>query len=304
MLRSILILLSFAATIAAGGGATSNEVDSSSFWIHGAAASYDIPPFRQLQKIVGGEYANTSEFPWFAYSQVKIEQLNEAPIFSFCGGSFIHSDIAISAAFCVVDSIRNYPRDTTNITVELIVGLNITDLTYVSRHKVSEIIWPRSYVDFENDIVFYKLFNSTSIPPVPWNTDPSIPLVGDIGTAIGYGDTTRDGGLFSNTSLKADLSVISNAECRAEFGRLTFGRFVDESEVCAFTLGKSTCTGDLGGPIITQNGVLFGLYAGSYSFSGCDERPNVFTRVSSYDEMIASVSRDRRKRFYCALFLT
>ena len=287
MLRSILILLSFAATIAAGGGATSNEVDSSSFWIHGAAASYDIPPFRQLQKIVGGEYANTSEFPWFAYSQVKIEQLNEAPFFSFCGGSFIHSDIAISAAHCVVDLIRIYPRDTTNITVELTVGLNKTDGTYVSRHKVSEIIWPRSYGGFDNgidsDIVFYKLFNSTSIPPVPWNTDPSIPLVGDNGTAIGYGDTTRDGELPSNTSLKADLFVISNAECQKSFP------FVDESHVCTNTPGRDICYGDSGGPIITQSGVLFGVTSFGDP-NGCYATPSGFTRVSFYNDMIASVS--------------
>ncbi len=161
MLRSILILLSLAATIAAG-GATTIEVDSP-FLTHGD----DIPPLRQLQKIIGGEYANSSEFPWFAYSQIKIERLNEDTLFgSLCGSSFIHSDIAISAAQCVVDFIRDYPRDTTNITVELFVGLNRTARTYVSRHKVSEIIWPRSYVadsnGISNNIVFYKLFNSAS----------------------------------------------------------------------------------------------------------------------------------------------
>ena len=290
MLRFIYIL---AATIASAAGVSGNSIRAattpmveSSFSMNSASASNDIPPFRQLQKIIGGEYTNSSEYPWFAFSQITIEQLNEDPVSYACGSSFIHSDIVISAAHCVVDFIRDYPRDTTSISVDIFIGVNRANRTYESRYKVSDIYWPRSYIRgiglIAKDIVFYKIINSTSIPPVPWNTNPSIPLVGDIGTAIGYGRTTNDG-LSSNTSLKADISVISNAECRD-----TFAIVDDESHVCAFTPGKSACFGDSGGPIITQSGVLFGLT--SFGLFACDQGPSVFTRVSSYSDMIASVS--------------
>ena len=272
---------------------------SAAVTIHGnnATSSFGAPPvvpasFRQLQKIIGGEIVKSSEYPWFGASFIKVERLNEDPRSFICGSSFIHSDIVISAASCAVEFIRDNPRDTTKISIEIYVGLNRTNGTFDSVYEVTDIYWPRNYVTafdtVDNNIVFYKLSNSTSVPPLSWNTDPSIPSVGDIVTTFGFGRVANDG-LNSASLRKIDVSILSNAECRDIY---PFGfRFFDQSTLCTFTPGKFACAGDFGGPLVTQDGVLVGLTAFSRR-TGCDQGPQGFTKVSYYRDMIASVSRE------------
>ena len=249
-----------------------------------AATLYDTPLMlrsRNLQKIIGGETAGEGEFPWFGLIVTTVPQRFQDPLNFACGGSFIHSDIVISTAGCVVEDIRANPR--ANILVNIYVGYDGSDGTFDSVYEVSDIYWPRSYSFPDNDIVFYKVTNPTSATPVSWNTDPLIPSVGDIGTTIGYGDTTNNG-LASDTLQKVNISVISNEECG-----VLLNATIEDSQVCAFTQGKSTCLGDGGGPFLTQTGEIFGL-ASFLPIDRCDPGPSGFTRVSSFSDMIASVS--------------
>ena len=251
-----------------------------------AASSYADTPLmlrsRNLQKIIGGETAGEGEFPWFGYTRFNVPRRFQDPLIFDCGSSFIHPDIAVSAASCVVELIRNYPR--ANILVDIFEGYDGSDGgTYESVYEVSDIYWPQGYSFPENDIVFFKILSSTSVTPVSWNTDPLIPLVGDVGTAIGYGDTTNNGPA-SDTLQKVNISVISNEECG-----VLLNATIEDSQVCAFTQGKSTCLGDGGGPFLTQTGEIFGL-ASFLPIDRCDPGPSGFTRVSSFSDMIASVS--------------
>lgn len=241
-----------------------------SLMIRGDAALYEERP-----KIIGGEEASSDEFPWYGYTIITVKRPFKFNRVNGCGSSFIHPDIVISAAHCVINFIRDYPDSDINVKVYL--GYDGSDGTYDSVYEVSDIYWPQSYSFPENDIVFYKILGSISVPPVSWNTDPFIPLVGDNGTALGHGFTTN-GGPNADILRKVNISVISNEECGN----------VGSSIVCTYTPGQSTCYGDSGGPIITQTGVLFGLT--SFGSQFCVEGPGGFTRVSSFSGMIASVS--------------
>ncbi len=297
MLRFVILMQLFAATVAAvtvhGNSTTSSfgaPLEAPQWLTHGASTEIP-PPFRQLQKIIGGEILNSSEYPWFGSTIIRVERLNEEPQNFICGSSFIHSDIVISTASCAVDFIRGNPRDTTKISINVYVGYNRSDFSYDRVYEVTDIYWPRSYVGtfdtVDNDIVFYKLTNSTSDPPLTWNTDPLIPSVGDIVTTFGFGRVANDG-LTSSSLQKIDVSILSNAECRDVY---PFGfRFFDQSSICTFTPGKAFCLGDLGGPLVTQDDVLVGV-ASFVRRTGCDQAPQGVTKVSYYRDMIASVSR-------------
>jgi trypsin len=238
----------------------------------------DTQPFPY---IIGGEIAGNNEFPWFGRTDIT---LFDGIFFysSSCGGSLIHEDIVVSAVHCIVDEVRDNPSVSFSINFNL--GANEFDGSDGIVYEVTNIYWPTAYSFPFNDIVFYKLSVSTSVRPVSWNSNPSIPSVGDVGTAAGFGRTSNDGEQ-SPILLKADLPTISNADCD-EFYR----DFDGESMTCTFEQGQSTCQGDSGGPIVTQSGVLFGLTSFG-PINGCDTGPTGFTRVSFFSDFIAAVGQ-------------
>ena len=237
---------------------------------------------RRRNRIIGGETAASGEYPWFGLTIITIDRHLFGTISVGCGSSFIHSDIVMSAAHCIVDAIRVFPR--ANIQVEIYAGWS--EGTYDSVYQVSDIYWPRSYAfpKAGDDLVFYKVTSPTSVTPVSWNTDPAVPSVGENGTAIGHGQTVS-GGPTSNTLQKTKISVITNAECGAYFNQT-----IDSWGVCAFTPGQSLCLGDSGGPMLTPSGILFGVNSFVLYPNECDQGPSGFVRVSSYTDMLASVS--------------
>lgn len=149
--------------------------------------------------------------------------------------------------------------------------------------------------DQTTTLFFYKLVvptgNSTSVAPATWNTDPSIPSVGDVGTVVGYGTSTREGP-FSPFLLKVDLTTVSTAECRDSFLPIIGFALLEKSMVCTRTEGKGICVGDAGAPILNSSGVIYGLSSFLSFRNGveCDQSASVFTRVSSFSDMIESVS--------------
>ena len=229
--------------------------------------------------IVGGEPAEDDEFPWFGRTDITFFTDSDSVGFS-CGSSLIHSDIAVSAAHCVVDAIREYIGYSYTITFNL--GATSYSGSDGIELQVENIYYPKDYDFPENDIVFYKLRTATDVTPVLWNTNPLIPLRGDIGTAIGFG-LTSDNGDESSILLKVDLPAITNLECSQYFN-------VPDSITCSYAEGegKDICQGDSGGPIVTQDGVLYGIT----SFSGkiCATRPSGFTRTSYFSDFMTKVS--------------
>jgi Trypsin len=247
--------------------------------LEGSNVTDNLKKNNSVPYIIGGVPANENEFPWFGRTTVTYYNSFGFPEGSFsCGASLIHSDIAISAAHCVVDTLRENPDY--SFTIEFNLGANEYFGSDGIVFDVERIVYPTSYDFPTDDIVYYKLGTSSNVDPVPWNTDPSIPSVGDIGTAIGFGDTS-DFGENSPILLKVDLPAISVTQCEQTY-------FVPDSITCTYIPGKSTCQGDSGGPIITRNGEVYGLTSFG-SVEGCSKGPTGFTRTSYFGEFTSQV---------------
>jgi secreted trypsin-like serine protease len=255
---------------------------------HGYEADHandDTLYHRHLQRLFGGVNATDGEFPFFGRAFINSET-SEGRVATACGGSLIHEDIVMTVG-CTVSEIRD--PDVTSVTVQFNLGGNLKDGSDSTVYQVSDVVWPRNFGYPDNDIAFFKLSNSSSVTPVAWNTDPSIPAVGDVGTVIGFGFTTIEGPT-SPFLLKLDLPIISASECRSLTRIGGFTLIEPTKMVCAYTPGKSTCNGDSGGPILTPSGVVYGM--DSFVSDGvCGSGASVFTRVSAYSDMIESVSR-------------
>ena len=234
-----------------------------------------------IPAIIGGTPAGNNEFPWFGRTEiVTADSFGNFNIGS-CGASLIHRDIAVSAAHCIVDSIR----DGYDFAITFYLGANEYDGTDGIELEVASAVYPTNY-DFPiNDMVFYKLQTATNVNPVSWNNNALTPLDGDVGTAIGFGLTSDDGD-ESSILLKVDLPAITTSECINFYGP----DGVPDSITCVFDedLEKSICQGDSGGPIITENGVLYGVT--SFSGTTCGATPSGFTRTSFFTDFMSKVS--------------
>ncbi|KAJ3338200.1 hypothetical protein HDU93_009860 [Gonapodya sp. JEL0774] len=126
----------------------------------------------------------------------------------------------------------------------------------------------------------------TDIPPVPMNTDPAIPAVGDFSNAIGWG-LTNVGGITGNQTTPDTLQGVTlfannNFDCEWFFGLATTTR----TKIGCIMGGVNTagvqtavCQGDSGGPHLV-GGLLWGIT--SFGPNPCDKpnTPAVVTRVS------------------------
>ncbi|XP_046638363.1 trypsin-1-like isoform X2 [Daphnia pulicaria] len=91
----------------------------------------------------------------------------------------------------------------------------------------------------------------------------------------GWG-TTSFGGSLSSTLLKANVTILANSKCAAQYG----STFVGANMLCAAAPGTDTCQGDSGGPVIV-NGVVVGIT--SFGVGCADPKyAGVYTRVSTY----------------------
>ncbi|KPJ05399.1 Serine protease 3 [Papilio xuthus] len=103
--------------------------------------------------------------------------------------------------------------------------------------------------------------------------------------AAGFG-LTRDGGAISNSQAlsHARLQVITNAACRNTYGSAV----VVSSTLCVSGANRiSTCSGDSGGPLTTDDRrTLIGITSFG-SDSGCQRNlPAGFARVTSFNSWI------------------
>ncbi|EFX73011.1 hypothetical protein DAPPUDRAFT_110246 [Daphnia pulex] len=83
-------------------------------------------------------------------------------------------------------------------------------------------------------------------------------------------------GNLSSTLLKANVTILANSKCAAQYGTT----FVGANMLCAAAPDTDTCGGDSGGPVIV-NGVVVGIT--SFGVGCADPKyAGVYTRVSTY----------------------
>jgi secreted trypsin-like serine protease len=226
-------------------------------------------------RIVGGMLASRGQFPW----QVEVRN---TVTFGFCGGSVIAPAAILTAAHCVDDASAS--------SIRVVAGVLRLDETGQTR-GVSQINvhkdWDR---DINNDIAVLELSSPVTlggdvaaIAPLT-SAQGSLVAPGQMTRVSGWGSTVENG-TVSNDLRFADVPVVSQTECAADYAP---GSIINANRhLCAgfASGGVDSCQGDSGGPLVVRDGSGVFFQAGIVSFgNGCARPgfPGVYTRVSNY----------------------
>ncbi|EDW10692.1 trypsin iota [Drosophila mojavensis] len=236
-----------------------------------------LSPDLRLGRIVGGDSLPIHNAPWQVSIQLSAQHI--------CGGVIYSKDIIITAAHCVEQ------KSVTLLQVR--VGANQHNsggsLYPIASYKVHE-----SYDDqlLHYDIALLRLATqlnySLSVKAIALAS--SSPAAGSSVSVSGWGYTGQNGSTSFASSLQlVQLLVIDRAECAsAKYG---YGwDFVGVEMICASAADKDACTGDSGGPMVSQ-GLLAGIVSWGY---GCAQTnyPGVYVDVAVLRHWIVKTAND------------
>ncbi|XP_046403674.1 chymotrypsin-1-like [Ischnura elegans] len=230
-------------------------------------------------KITGGEHATPGRF--YYQAGLNIDNSN------FCGATIIHESYVLTTASCV------YGGQTFTVYVG---DIKLKSGQSVSSHEaiIHEKYDPNG---FSYDIALIHLpnpltFNDRTIDKI--NLPPNANFFNNIATISGWG--TCEGVGLTSTLLFAQVSMISNEDCKASYGDL-----ITDSHICAQPIHEGSlnnqgiCHGDLGGPLVAmydiENTRIEMALAGISAFindRGCGVGPDGYTRVSTFVDWIKS----------------
>lgn len=232
------------------------------FFARGGLAN---PPSARSERIVGGSELSIYNAPWQVSIQVSARHV--------CGGAIYSKDIIITAAHCV---------DSTSVTLMKVrVGANHHNsggsLIPVASYTIHEHYNQKlNYYDIALVRLATQLTYSLSVKSI--GLASVSPKSGSDVSVSGWGFTEESGATgFANSLQVAQLQVIDRNECAsAKYG---YGwDFVGEEMICAASDSKDSCTGDSGGPMVSER-LLAGIVAWGF---GCARAnyPGVYVDVS------------------------
>jgi trypsin len=223
-----------------------------------------------------------------------------------CGATLIYEDIMLSAAHCD-GAFTDYKFFAFHPPVVRIGAKRFDGNDAIDTVEIAAILPHPDYRSAEKgDIMLIKLKRPSTAPIAKWNDDSSVPEDGETLMAIGFGQIAANKGLPDNL-LQTDVQVYGYEKCRAkheeaedECRRTLFppnlcrrddsvSDFADENFICTGTLegGKSTCSGDSGGPLFDRNGTIVGVTSWRKDGPcGLADLPSFKTRVSNYADFI------------------
>ncbi|XP_045541383.1 collagenase [Papilio machaon] len=229
-------------------------------------------------RIVGGSTVNNiQEYPFMGGLVISLTTGQT----SVCGSSLLSATKLVTAAHCW----RTHNSQARQFTVVLGSTRLFSGGTRVNTNRV-EMHGSYNMNTLANDIAMITINrvnlnnNINSIALASGNND----YAGSWARAAGFGLTRDGGGISNNQALShARVQVITNDVCRR-----TFGNVIQSSTLCiSGANGISTCSGDSGGPLTTDNrNTLIGVTSFG-SARGCQQNlPAGFARVTSFNSWI------------------
>jgi secreted trypsin-like serine protease len=219
-----------------------------------------------------------------------------------CGGTLIHSDIVLTAGHCVgsnVDATKFGPIYIGSTKRDGSDAIEVHEVTTARRHpyytiryfsdtltssvNISYLVGQADY-----DYALLKLSKLSTIQPMLYNMNASLPFDNDELITMGYGNTQQEGYHPSYNLLKVTVNAINTTKCYQQYNR----EIDIPSSLCAAAIGKDSCNGDSGGPLLlpssssstTINGndmpVVVGIVSGGI---GCaiQQFPGIYSRIST-----------------------
>lgn len=260
-----------------------------------------IEPLNPNQpNIVGGQEAQPGAWPW-QVALVNKKNVNPGPDYygaQFCGGSLVTQNWVLTAAHCL------YPGGQPIAASELAIVAGIhsksTPEAGFQEIDIAELVPHPDYdpVTLNNDLALLRLAQPVSlgvtaggeyvyrIPLVPKTIGD---LADQMATVTGWGDTSKQLGIFPDKLQQVEVPILDNATCQIYVGS---GITITSNMLCAGYEegGKNSCFGDSGGPLVIHTGGQW-QQAGVVSFSvgeGCAQPnlPSGHTRLSTYTDWI------------------
>uniref|UniRef100_A0A2M4AL94 CLIP domain-containing serine protease n=2 Tax=Anopheles triannulatus TaxID=58253 RepID=A0A2M4AL94_9DIPT len=267
-----------------------------------APASGELPSLKKFEcglesltdRIVGGSETSLDEFPWYAL----LEYESKKGVREFkCGGSLINQRYVLTAAHCLANrklddgerlvSVRLGEHNTAtevdcnpdfcadpvqDFGFERLIVHELYEKNGKTQHHDIALI------RLDRDVTMGTYVSPVCLPPedfVPSDSTSNI-------TVVGFGHTGRR--KHSGVKLKASFPVFDQQECDTKWSTVP----IIPQQLCAGGIfGIDSCTGDSGGPLMTQR--LFWVQEGIVSFgNNCalEGWPGIYTRVSAYMDWI------------------
>jgi secreted trypsin-like serine protease len=250
---------------------------------HGNVIAASNDQIRDL--IIDGEDATEGEFPSFAAG-------------IGCGGTLIHEDIVLTAAHCNANGIFAFD-DFVQIGGTISTWLHdVVDLDGEIIPTVCTVNHPKfipESISKGYDIAFVKLARPSNAPLIELNFDQAAPMMYENVTTLGYGVSGYEEPLQGDetTFINPDiLQVLSPLFVQSmEVCSSGHGDFNEDFHLCTndFDPDSTTCNGDSGGPMLSENGVQFGILSfGNFSDMGecLGNTPDYWTNVAKFEAFI------------------
>jgi trypsin len=243
-------------------------------------------PCRGDQRIVGGVATTIEKHPWQIALSIQTPQG-----LSFCGGSLIKENWALSAAHCFQDRVditkTTFKAGATNYELE-------GQWAKIERVIVHEAYNPDTQ---ENDIALVKFSTPTKGKPIALPSGQFKLRSCEALEITGWGRTVEsDAAPLSKTLRVGEIPYVENSVCNEPF---SYNGQIKDGMMCAGLRdgGIDACQGDSGGPLVYDGGrepLLVGVVSWG---QGCARKLKygVYTRVSAYRDWIdQTIGRETR----------
>lgn len=232
-------------------------------------------------RIVGGEHTTIENFPYI----VALTYYYPRPSITVqrCVGSLLSSWHVLTSGFCFTGADENNFEIRAGSTNSLAGGTVVT-LSQVVKHP-DYVEAPRvgdvAVVFLQTPLGISSVINVLFLPPqntyIPDGTSVKI---------VSWG-FEYEGGPQLETLKTINLNKVNNEECQAVYEGSELVD-INEGVICANSVGRGTCAGDSGAPMVIGQ-VVVGI-SSYYEGCGYDDYPDVFTRIDRYTNWILGVA--------------